>query len=385
MRKWPTKPLGELCQLINGRAFKPSDWGKEGLPIVRIQNLNDHAKPFNYCDGGYNEKHYIDDGEILLSWSGTPGTSFGCFRWQRGPGLLNQHIFRVEVEDSVIDGDFFIHAVNSKLDEMIRQAHGGVGLRHITKGKLEAIHLPVPALEEQRSVVRGINECLSRADEISALRIASLRDREHLLESVIETEFRAADGENVVLADVCSIESPLVDPREPQFQQWLHVGGANIESSTGRLGDLKTASEEKLKSSKFTFDSRMVLYNKIRPYLKKVARPDFDGLCSADMYPLLPDERRLRRDYLFYLLLSRSFTHYAIDGSNRAGMPKVNRNHLFAFTFRLPSLEKQKATTNVLDGAFIADEQLRKDMVSTSIETEALRKCVLRKAFAGEL
>ena len=83
MMAWPTKPIGELCDLINGRAFKPSDWGTEGLPIVRIQNLNDQSKPFNKFDGKYSDKHFIDNGAILPSWSGTPGTSFGCFRWLR--------------------------------------------------------------------------------------------------------------------------------------------------------------------------------------------------------------------------------------------------------------------------------------------------------------
>ena len=55
MVKWSTKPIGELCDLINGRAFKPSDWGTEGLPIVRIQNLNDHNKPFNNYSGTYSD------------------------------------------------------------------------------------------------------------------------------------------------------------------------------------------------------------------------------------------------------------------------------------------------------------------------------------------
>jgi len=54
---WPTRPLGDLCSLINGRAFKPTDWGKEGLPIVRIQNLNDPSKPFNYFNGPSQDRH----------------------------------------------------------------------------------------------------------------------------------------------------------------------------------------------------------------------------------------------------------------------------------------------------------------------------------------
>ena len=47
---WSTYKLGDLAQYINGKAFKPEDWKTTGLPIIRIQNLTDHSKPFNYCD-----------------------------------------------------------------------------------------------------------------------------------------------------------------------------------------------------------------------------------------------------------------------------------------------------------------------------------------------
>ncbi len=382
---WPTQPIGELCDLINGRAFKPSDWGNEGLQIVRIQNLNDSNKPYNFYSGSYADRHFIDDGEILLSWSGTPGTSFGCFRWLRGPGVLNQHIFKVTVDTSLMDGDFFIYAVNSRLDEMIRQSHGGVGLRHITKSKLNAIELPVPKLDEQCRIVSRIKECMERGDEIEKLRDEAMSERDFLLTSQVEALLSNVDGVPVELSDVCQISSRLINPKETQYQDWLYVGGGNIESKTGMLVDLKTAAEEGLKSDKFKFDASVVLYNKIRPYLVKVARPDFSGLCSADMYPLVPDLERLHRGYLFFLLMSRHFTNYAIAGSNRAGMPKVNRKHLFAYEFELPSMEVQESIAQVLDSAMFTIEKLRTDMVEGHDEMIALRESILRKAFAGEL
>ena len=124
MKRWPTKPLGEVCELVNGAPFKPSDWDGSGLPIVRIQNLNDAAKPFNYTSKKLAEKFRVRPGDTLLSWSGTPGTSFGCFRWNGPEGWLNQHIFNVHLKKEVLP-PFFIHQVNSKLDELIAKAHGG--------------------------------------------------------------------------------------------------------------------------------------------------------------------------------------------------------------------------------------------------------------------
>lgn len=382
----PTAPIGELCTLVNGRAFKPSDWSDQGVPIVRIQNLNDERKPLNLYNGEVKRRFLVDSGDILLSWSGTPGTSFGCFVWDRGRAVLNQHIFRVEVDETRIDREFFVHAVNSRLEEMIALAHGGVGLRHITKGKLEGIQLPVPPRGEQRRIVASIQEGLGRIRELNRLRAESAAESDALLGVLIEELLArgASSCDSVALADVCSIEGTLVDPRRAEFRDLLHVGGANIETGTGVLLSLRTTSEEKLKSGKFIFCDRDVLYNKIRPYLRKAARADFRGLCSADMYPLRPREDLMDRDYLFYLLLSRSFTDYAITVSNRAGMPKVNRADLFAYKCALPSLKDQRAVAARLDEARAACLSVKNDLQDHALEGQVIAQAVLRRAFSRE-
>ena len=104
----------DICNLQNGRAFKQSDWGSEGVPIIRIQNLNNESAPFNYYVGEYDSVHEIDNGELLFSWSGTPGTSFGAFRWYRGKGVLNQHIFKV-IPKIEVNKDYLKYALNGNI------------------------------------------------------------------------------------------------------------------------------------------------------------------------------------------------------------------------------------------------------------------------------
>ncbi|MEI6277886.1 MAG: restriction endonuclease subunit S, partial [Verrucomicrobiae bacterium] len=185
--------------------------------------------------------------------------------------------------------------------------------------------------------------------------------------------------------EVCAITSTLVDPRKKEFLDLTHIGAGNIESMTGVLVDLKTAREECLISGKFLFDESMVLYSKIRPYLMKVARPDFEGLCSADMYPLAPIPNVVTRDYLFHLLLSKHFTDYAIQGSARAGMPKVNREHLFEFRVWLPDVNKQNQLAANLDSLHEETRRLSRLYERKLVLLEALKKSLLHQAFTGEL
>src|SRR6266849_7727572 len=70
-REWPSIRIGNALELINGRAFKPAEWSKAGVPIVRIQNLNNPEAPFNYYEGNLPEKFSLGDGDLLFAWSGT--------------------------------------------------------------------------------------------------------------------------------------------------------------------------------------------------------------------------------------------------------------------------------------------------------------------------
>ncbi|EOR11259.1 restriction endonuclease subunit S [Acinetobacter tandoii] len=171
--------FGDLCKLQNGRAFKPEEWSEEGTPIVRIQNLNDQTKSFNYCNFDVDKRFWIDSGDLLFSWSGTPGTSFGAFFWNRGKGFLNQHIFRVDVKEELVDKHYLRYALNSLIVQIIDQAHGGVGLKHITKGKLEEVQIPLPPLTEQRRIA----SILDKADELRQKRQQAIEKLDQLLQA----------------------------------------------------------------------------------------------------------------------------------------------------------------------------------------------------------
>lgn len=184
---WPRASLGSLCELVNGAAFKPSDWDGSGLPIVRIQNLNDSTKTFNYTSKLLPEKFRVQPGDILLSWSGTPGTSFGCFRWNGPEGWLNQHIFNVRLAPN-INGDFFIESVNIRLHELIAKAHGGVGLQHVTRGVLQAMEMLVPPIATQEQFAAHVTE-------IRALEAEQAKSRSRLDDLFQSMLHRAFSGE----------------------------------------------------------------------------------------------------------------------------------------------------------------------------------------------
>jgi len=185
-----TVRVGESLRLVNGRAFKPTEWKKSGLPIVRIQNLNNPDAPFNYYEGQLPEKFLLDDGDLLFAWSGTPGTSFGAHIWRRGRAWLNQHIFKVHFDDKQFDKRYLQLAINRNLEQYIRAAHGGAGLAHITKGRFEESTLPCLPLDEQQRIVAEIEKQFTRLDagmaSLKRVQIALKRYRASVLKAACE-------------------------------------------------------------------------------------------------------------------------------------------------------------------------------------------------------
>ena len=145
-------PLKEVATFLNGYAFKPSDWSKEGLPIIRIQNLTGTNKEFNYYNGDYNEKYILEDGDILISWS----ASLGIFLWRNITGILNQHIFKVIFDKDIeIDKLYFLHCMKYLIKKIEKNIHGST-MKHITRPEFEKINFPIYDIDLQRKIAKKL-------------------------------------------------------------------------------------------------------------------------------------------------------------------------------------------------------------------------------------
>jgi type I restriction enzyme S subunit len=160
------------------------------------------------------------------------------------------------------------------------------------------------------------------------------------------------------LLSAVRVASGQVDPKVEPFRSMTLVAPDHIESGSGRLLQKQTAADQRAISGKYMFAAGDIVYSKIRPYLRKAILAHFEGLCSADMYPLRPSPD-VSAGFIFAAILGHHFSKYAESVSVRSGMPKINRAELAEYTLALPPTKReQEAIAEALSDADVLIESL---------------------------
>ena len=166
---------------------------------------------------------------------------------------------------------------------------------------------------------------------------------------------------------IATIKSNLVKPES--YEDMPHIAPDVIEKGNGKLLPFRTIGEDGVKSPKHYFYPGQILYSKIRPNLSKLVTIDFEGLCSADMYPIEP---HLDREYMKLFMLSEEFLKQVTSEDNRLAMPKVNQTQLNSVFVPVPPIEEQKRIVAKVDQLMAFCDQLETKLKQTQATSEKL-------------
>lgn len=185
---WETVRLGELATFVNGRGFKPHEWGDEGFPIIRIQNLNG-GTDFNYYSGDFNPKILVRPGDLLFAWSGSRGTSFGPHIWHGAEGVLNYHTWNV-VPKVPEDREYLYFALRHLTKKIEDEAHGASALVHMQKAYVVDYEIELPPPEERRAIAATLSDLLEAANQADRVHEEVMTTKGHLLGDLLSGRVR---------------------------------------------------------------------------------------------------------------------------------------------------------------------------------------------------
>ena len=363
MSEWSEKKLGDIAETTSGGTPDRKNQAFFGGPIPWVKSgeledtfINDTEEKITPEGLKRSAAKLFPSGTLLMAMY---GATVGKTALLKIEAATNQAVCAIFPKADQAGTDFLRYALVYQRPEILKLRYGGAQ-PNISQQVIRNLVVPLPPLAEQRKI-SGVLGLVQRALEQQERLIALTTELKKALlyqlftqglrgEPQKQTEIGPVpqSWEVVKFAEVVDIKNGQVDPTVAPFDAMLHVGPENIESNTGRLTELRNNAELRISSGNYHFTPDDVLYSKIRPYLNKAALPDFEGTCSADMYPLRAKAGQFIRTYLFQMLLSEPFKKQAVSFQDRTGIPKINRAQLGSILLPRPSITEQQDISDCL-------------------------------------
>ena len=379
--------LGDISKLINGDRGKnyPSqaDITKEGeIPFVNAGHLNGRNIDFGEMNYISREKYgklssgKFQRGDILYCLRGSLGKK--AIVSNDIEGAIASSLVVIRPDREKVNGEYLMLALDSPaIKEQLVKANNGSSQPNLSAASVREYDIELPELSVQKEVV----ERLEKVKNVIDSRMQELQ----LLDELIKARFVEMFGDlksnsknwNIVgFNDCAKIDMNMIQDFEG-YEDYPHIGIDSIEKETGKLSGYRTISEDGVMSGKYLFTPEHIIYSKIRPKLNKVAMPEFNGLCSADAYPILVNKDVCTREFFGYTLRSKYFLDYILAFSSRTNLPKVNKNQVEGFVLPLPPIEVQKQFAD-----FVAQIDKLKVAVQKALdETQLLFDSLMQKYF----
>ena len=305
-------------------------------------------------------KIYNKNGNHILI--GRQGALAGNVHLVNGKFWATDHAVIVTLKNDVFINYFFRMLESMNLNQYAFDTAAQPGL---SVSRIMNLNIVLPNLKEQHRIADFLGSKCSEIDTlIENLRARMESAKEYKKAVITEAVTKGLDkdakmkdsgvewigeipeGWKVVrFKHIASIKSNLVQP--DKYMKYPQIAPDNIEKDTGRLLSHQTVEESGVISGNHLFYRGQILYSKIRPHLNKLTVVPFDGLCSADMYPI---ESKLPTLFMVYSMLSTYFvSQVSLIIQDRVKMPKINQEELGEIKVAVPSQQEMLTIADYLD------------------------------------
>ncbi len=318
------------------------------------------------------------------------GATIGKLAFLGVDAATNQAICGIYKNEN-INSDFLYHYLFFKKQKLVDQGIGGAQ-PNISQTILKNLDLPIPPKPIQQAIVSKIEELFSELDKGIENLLTAQQQLKIYRQSVLKWAFEGRltnknvkegelpEGWKVLkLRDVTNKISIKALPKD--FPDAKFVGMDCIAPHTMKpffLYDFK-----EFKSAGSYFKINHVLYGRMRPYLNKVYKAEFNGACSGE-FIILECSEALNPDLLKYILHSKNFVSFA-NSITTGDRPRISFDEISEYIIKLSPINEQLAIVQAIETRLSVADKMQETITQSLQQSEALRQSILKMAFEGKL
>lgn len=296
----------------------------------------------------------LDPGTVIFS----SRASIGKIAINEIPVATNQGFINFTCSDE-INNRYLAYVLKYYTLDIV-QLSNSTTFKEVSKRAIKDFKIPLPSLSDQKTIVAKLDQ----AQRLIDIDKEMLAKYDELIQSVFLEMFgdpvtNPKRWERVPFKKLAEIDKESFDPTD--FQGSVEYVGLNsIVKDSGKIIDVETIIEGDVKSNKYRFSPDYILYGKLRPYLNKVAFPDFSGVCSTDILPIKARDEISTKYFVGYLLKTKEFVNYADKNSSGANLPRISPTMVKKFEAFLPPFELQRKFDDLVSKIISEKQQTAK-------------------------
>jgi len=380
--------IGEVAKVFNGYAFKSNEYSDVGYQVIRITNVqngyisNDNQK-FIQLPHNSLSRFILNVDDILISLTGNVGR-VGKVTRNNLPAVLNQRVGKLEINSKDLNSDYLFNFLRStQVQKKLVQKANGIAQKNIGSSDIENIEIPLPTLEEQKMIVRKLDQ----ADSFRQKRKASIQLLADYIDSVFVSMFvKNTDKKNIPLIKLEKITTKITDGVHfrPKYTESgvPFISVTNITNKKLDFYNCKFVSFED--HQKFVARCKPelgdILYTKVGATYGRACvvddKREFSLYVSVAL--IKPIQNVVTPSYLKAVLNSSFVKHQADKSVKGAGVPDLHLIEIKNFDIPLPKIEDQNKFTAIVQNV----EGLKQKMLVQSDELETQFEALMQKSFS---
>lgn len=375
---WEYKKLGEVCEILNGFAFKSNKYVKQGIRVMRITNVqkglivDDDPKFYPFDEESSIKQYLLNKGDLLMSLTGNVGR-VGLLQQSFLPAALNQRVACLRLSISKLQLEYLFHFLNSERFEKDCVFNAsGIAQKNLSTEWLKKYIIPIPPLSEQQRIVEEL-------DLLSSI-IEKKKAQQKELDSLAQSIFYDMFGDPVTnekgwevkkLGEEFEVSSGGT-PSTSKSEYWDNgniswIGSNMCQNQVLHKNDGKFITKEGLEhSSAKLYLKGYVLVALVGATIGKVALLDFDTTTNQNIAGInVPNKKDYTSFFIFYLIQS---LYYLFENIGEGKFKMANLSFIRALPIISPPLPLQQQFAEKIEAI-----EHQKEMIKQSIkEVETL-------------